>query len=244
MHNHSHDPILENHGTIQEELLCHFPYALFSVALSIIVLSLIAYSGLKVKESRQLFHSFHFLHILFSATGAVLIFRKYSSSWYGALVCGITIPTVFCTLSDTILPFLGGWYLGLDMHFHWCFVSHITTILPFLITGVFNGYVVSSHVMSQQLYYSTTSHFLHIFLSSLASLFYLVSYGFNNWNKHIGFVFMLLIVAVLIPCTLSDIVVPMGFARFTAKKRSSQTTETVCNQDQEASCCMKDCDGK
>lgn len=242
MHNHSHDPVLENHGTIQEELLCHFPYALFSVALSIIMLSLISYSGLKVKESRQLFHSFHFLHILFSATGAVLIFRKYSSNWYGALAIGCLIPSIFCTLSDSLLPFIGGWYLGLEMQLHWCFFSHLSTVLPFLALGVFNGYVVSAHVLSQQLFYSTTSHFLHIFLSSLASLFYLVSYGFDHWNKHMGFVFLTLIVAVLIPCTLSDIVIPMWFARFTKKTITVQESQgaALCNNDLDISCCKKD----
>lgn len=244
MHDHKHDPILENHETLKEELLCHFPYALFSVALSIVVLSLISYTGLKIKESRQLFHSFHFIHILFSATGALLIFRKYSSSWYGSLIAGFGIPIVFCTLSDSLFPFIGGWYLGLDMELHWCFVNHLSTVLPFLIMGVFNGYVVSLHDSGKRLYYSTTSHFLHILFSSLASLFYIVSYGFHAWNKHIGFIFIMLLLAVLIPCTLSDIVVPMWFARFTSKSNKIFAIKNRCNKSEEEECCTEDWNGK
>lgn len=131
MHDHSNETVLENHATVKEELLCHFPYAIFSVALSIIVLSLISYSGLKIKESRQLFHSFHFLHILFSGTGAVLAFRKYSQNIFAALAVGTIVPAIFCTISDSLLPFLGGWYLNLGMHFHWCFFNHFFTVLPF-----------------------------------------------------------------------------------------------------------------
>ena len=177
--------ILENHGTIQEEFLCHFPYAILSVALSIIALSLLSYSGIKIKESRQLFHSFHFLHILFAGTGAVLAFRKFSKNKLAALIVGLSVPTIFCTLSDSFLPFLGGWYLGLDMHFHWCFLKHLDIVVPFLVVGVINGFIVGSHKASMRLYYSASSHFLHIFVSSLASILYLVSYGFAHWSNSI-----------------------------------------------------------
>ena len=51
------------------------------------------------------------------------------------------------------------------------------------------------------------------FVSSLASTFYLVAHGFAHWHTQIGLVFLSLIVAVVIPCTLSDLVVPMTFAR-------------------------------
>jgi len=209
---------LEHHGTILEEFLCHFPYAILSVALSIIALSFLSYFGIKIKESRQLFHSFHFLHILFAGTGTVLAFRKFSKSNLGALITGLAVPTIFCTLSDSLLPFLGGWYLGLGMHFHWCFLKHLNIVVPFLVVGVINGFIVGSHQSSMRLYYSAGSHFLHIFVSSLASILYLVSYGFADWSSSIGFVFLFLIGAVLVPCTLSDLVVPMYFARYEAKR--------------------------
>jgi len=47
----------------------------------------------------------------------------------------------------------------------------------------------------------------------LASAFYMVSSGFGDWIDQIGLVFILLIFAVVIPCTLSDVVVPILFAK-------------------------------
>ena len=41
-------------------------------------------------------------------------------------------------MSDAFLPYLGGKTLGLEMSFHWCFISHIEKILPFLLIGLFS----------------------------------------------------------------------------------------------------------
>ncbi len=43
--------------------------------------------------------------------------------------------------------------------------------------------------------------------------------GFNKWPSVMGLLFVFLIIAVVIPCTISDIIVPSYFARF--KRRSS-----------------------
>jgi integral membrane sensor domain MASE1 len=104
------------------------------------------------------------------------------------------------------------------MHFHWCFVSHLDVVLPFLLVGVFNGWAMSSHPTSSKLFYSVTFHFVHIFVSSMAAMLYLLSFGFYGWGDRMGFVFIFLIFAVLVPCTMSDIVVPMLFARIKPNK--------------------------
>ena len=204
--------VLEHHTTMWHEILCHLPYAIFSVALALIMLTLLS-SVADMKMAHRLFHSFHYLHILFGATGTVLMFRKYSKSKIGSLLVGILIPMVFCTISDTILPFLGGKALGLSMLFHWCFISHLDAVLPFLLMGVLNGWVMSAHEASRQVFYSIGFHFFHIFISSMAAILYLVSFGFDHWWHHMGFVFGYIIAVVLIPCTLADIVVPIIFAR-------------------------------
>ena len=221
------------HHTIIEELLCHLPYAIFSVALSLIILSILSFfnnSG-SVNGAHRLFHSLHFLHLIFAGTGAILTFRKYSKSVLGGLAVGLFVPIVFCTLSDAVLPYFGGRLAGLEMTFHWCFISHLPTVLPFLLVGVLNGWAISSHTSSKALFYSSSSHFIHIFVSSMASVMYLVSFGFDNWADHMGFVFIFLIVAVLTPCTLSDIVMPLWCARIGKTKRvagSSQGMSLCC----------------
>lgn len=225
-HQH-HDTMHEHHAvcgtSLREEISCHLPFAMYSVALSIVAVSILTFMSNETpaffQNSYRLFHSLHFLHLLFAGTGVVLTFRKYSKSVVGTLVVGTVVPAIFCALSDAIMPYIGGKLVGLDMKFHWCLISHIDVVLLFLAAGILNGWVISSHESSKQLHYSTGSHFAHIFVSSMASILYLVSFGFTNWWHSLGFVFGFLLIAVLIPCTVSDLIVPRLCAGFGPLKR-------------------------
>jgi len=62
---------------------------------------------------------------------------------------------------------------------------------------------------------SVFSHGAHVFVSSLASLLYLVSFGFTGWmtDIHLVFpVFLLVVIAVWVPCCISDIAIPVSSA--------------------------------
>jgi len=215
---HAEDKVHEQ--SLTHELLCHFPFAVFAVALSLVFLTLLGYAGASTigHDFHGLFHTLHFLHILFAATGTVIVFRKYGGGMFGALLVGALVPAVFCTLSDAIMPFLGGLLCGIPMHLHFCFRDHLGTILPFLAIGVLNGVVMSFHDREGQERYVSTAHFLHIFISAFASTVYMMSHGFSDWYDHMGFVFIFLLFAVLVPCTLADVVVPAYFGSI-AKKR-------------------------
>lgn len=219
---HSSNTAIASHDSLKDALLCHIPFSLFAVSLSLICVSILTYIGedpiLGALKAGRLFHSLHFMHLLFAGTGVILTYRKYSKSFIGSVLVGVLVPTVFCTLSDAIIPYWGGKLANLDMEFHWCFLSHISTVLPFLAAGLLNGWVISLHSENKHMFYSTWSHFAHIFISSMASVFYLVSFGFDKWYDHFGFVFLFLIVAVIMPCTLSDLVVPMLCAGKRGKK--------------------------
>jgi len=217
-HTHEH--------TVKDELICHLPYAVFSVAFALTILSILSAFSLGVanknlvKQGAQLlFHSLHFMHIVFAATGTIISFSRFSKSIGKALLIGMISPTFFCMLSDAILPYLGGRMLGVPMHFHLCFFSDTAKVIPFLLVGIANGLIMSRHHDSKLGSYAVSSHAVHIFVSSLASTFYLVSHGFTNWYTHIGIVFLLLIGAVVVPCTLSDVVIPISFAKRFGKKR-------------------------
>ncbi len=221
---HSH-----NHS-VYDELICHLPYAIFSVAFGLTILSfisvlLIGSSDPRIikKGAKALFHSFHFMHIVFAATGTIITFRRFSKSIVKATIFGIISPAIFCMLSDAVLPYLGGRMLGIPMHFHICLLSNPLRVLPFLFVGVLNGLVMSKHHSSKQWLYSISSHATHIFISSLASVFYLVSHGFTKWDAHIGNIFLFLIIAVVVPCTLSDVVAPMAVARADKKDEKHST---------------------
>lgn len=217
--NHDHEKsegLLEHHQTFLAEIFCHLPIAIFSVAFGMLILSFISYfdlTGQNHKGAHLLFHNFHFLHLLYAATGAVLTFRRHSKKILLCLIVGFLVPSIFCTLSDAVLPYFSGKLLGVEMHFHWCFIKHFQIVLPFVLIGMLNGWVMSGHPINRQLFYSQGFHFLHIFVSSMAALLYLVSFGFFSWWKDMGTIFIFLILSVLIPCTLSDIIIPMLFAK-------------------------------
>jgi len=211
--------------TVINELICHLPYAVFSVAFALIILSILSAFSLGVlhenlvqQGAELLFHSFHFMHIVFAATGSIIAFSRFSKNIWAALLVGTVSTTFFCMLSDMIFPYLGGRMLGVPMHFHICFVSDTLKVVPFLFVGVSNGLILSKHHDSKLGSYAISSHSAHILVSSLASTFYLVSHGFTNWYAYIGLVFLLLIVAVVVPCTLADVVVPLAIAKRLRKK--------------------------
>lgn len=224
-HSHEKNDVLEHHASVWDELVCHLPFAVFSVALAMVCLSFVSYLDMATGKSLayRLFHNFHYLHIVFAATGTVLVFFKYSKNMILGLLVGIFVPATFCTVSDAFLPYLGGRFVGLDMDLHWCFISHLDVVLPFLLAGIINGLAMSTHPMSRRLFYSFSFHFVHIFVSSMAAILYLISFGFYEWWDRMGFVFVFLVAAVLIPCTMSDVVVPMLFAKTKIKKRNRNT---------------------
>jgi len=224
-HNHGHEH--HHDHSIIGELLHHLPYAIFSVALGLIILSFLDGFGLSdghgeivhgdhrhaANGAHLLFHSFHFLHIIFAMTGSLIMFSRFSTNLFKGIVVSLVSSMFFCTLSDVILPYFAGMMLGVHMHFHLCFYSELHNIIPFYAIGLLNGIVMSKHSSSLKTFYSVGSHFSHILISSLASLFYLVSEGFSNWYPQMGLLYIFLIVAVVVPCTLADVVVPMFFAK-------------------------------
>jgi len=153
------------------------------------------------------------MHIVFAATGTLITYFRFSRNMMGALLVGLIVPSIFCVLSDVVMPYVGGRLLGIDMHWHICFASELHNVLPFLFMGMLNGFVLSRHDMAHQELYSVFSHFTHILVSSFASAFYLIAHGFDTWYLNIGSFFLFLIIVVVVPCTLGDVVVPMFFAR-------------------------------
>ena len=213
---------LDNHscGSLYEEIVCHLPYGIFSVAMCFVVLSLLDYSsGSQVPSAMRnagfngLFHSFHFLHIVFATTGAVITFLRFSNRVIFGLIASVISAAFFCILSDVIMPYLSGKMLGVDVKLHICFYHELHNILPFMIGGLINGLAISKWQQFKQSYYSVCTHFLHVFISALASVFYIVANGLLDWMPYMGILFILLVIMVVLPCTMSDLVIPMLFAR-------------------------------
>jgi len=227
-HNHDHHGHHDEHGghSILQELICHAPYAIFAVALVLAVVLFWSFpssgvlSAVACNGASRLFHGFHFIHIVFSATGVLVTYFRFSHNrnvLRGFIIGGITAASV-CILSDAILPYLGGRILGAPIKFHFCWLYELHNVVPFLLVGLCNGWILSTHHATRQTSYSAISHTAHIIASSFAALFYMISYGFVTWYANLGMVFLVLLVAVVVPCTLSDLVIPMLVARADGKK--------------------------
>lgn len=111
-HNHTHDHVHTGESTVVHELLCHLPYAIYSVAFSLIILSVYSVFTMGLdpamikKGSKALFHSFHFMHIVFAATGTVVTFCRFSKNYFRALIVGIISPTFFVSYLMLYCPML------------------------------------------------------------------------------------------------------------------------------------------
>lgn len=235
-HNHEDQTIWQS---FYHELLHHFPYATLSVALALLLLTLISVfydggsSAHQVASSCShdgcshtsafdvLFHSFHFIHILFATSGTIVTFRRYSDKIALGLLVGTLSSMVFCTLSDVLLPYAAGRLLGIDMDLHICFASELPNILPFLFVGLFNGWVMTQMPEFRTQENSLFLHFLHTFISAMASIFYAVGHGLSDFYSYFGMFYLLMVVAVIFPCTLSDVVAPIFFAKFVSNKKKA-----------------------
>lgn len=218
------------------ELGHHVPYGTLSVAFALMLLSMVAVlfnlsemahhhaggccgsacgmsSGLDI-----LFHSFHFAHILFAASGTMITFYRYSKNLWAGVFIGIVSSVIFCTIADILLPYAAGRLLGVDMELHICFSSELANILPFLGIGVLNGIIIPQGKEEHTEHHSSSLHFVHTFISAMASIFYAIGHGLENFYDYLGMFFLLMLITVVIPCTLSDVVVPVLWARMVNKK--------------------------
>lgn len=91
MNKHSEQREHEHNGTFLGELICHTPYAIFSVAFCLIIVSFISFATLGTmnpklvhKGAKMLFHSFHFMHLIFAGTGVLITFLDFQKMYLRA----------------------------------------------------------------------------------------------------------------------------------------------------------------
>jgi uncharacterized membrane protein YhdT len=196
------------------------------LALAFVLLSVVQFMGRCIPNADQvregygvLFHTFHYLHIVVAVTGAVVMFFRFSRKWVSGILVALLVPTVFCILSDIVLPSVAVRLLGISMEMHICFCEWHdgANLIAFMLIGLLCGLALLQNRSSLYVF-SLASHFMHILASSMAAVFYAVAHGFDRWYEVPGILFVLLFIAVVIPCTLSDVVVPLYVARMRGGK--------------------------
>ncbi|MEK6757976.1 MAG: hypothetical protein AABX88_02500 [Nanoarchaeota archaeon] len=185
---------------ILHELKHHIPFTIFAVTTAIASFFLLHFFN--KQETISLFYSMHEIHLFASAMVTAAMFYRYENNFIRALLIGVTGSIIIGSLSDILVPYLGGIALGLKTSFHLPLIEKPVIILSILFLGSIVGITTK---------FTKFPHAIHIFVSVFASLFYLTLF-----SQPISAIFFLMVsvivfVAVIIPCCMSDIVFPFLF---------------------------------
>jgi len=185
------------------ELKHHAPFTAFATIIAILVILLIQYYFNK-SISENLFEIFHPLHIIASSMVTAGIFYKYKPKILYSILIGMGGAIILGSMSDIILPWLGGNLLTLNTSFHLPLIEKPLIILSSALIGSTMGTVTRTTRMP---------HFIHVFLSVFASLFYLLAFSSGITLFYFIVIFFIILIAVIIPCCVSDILFPFLFLK-------------------------------
>ena len=187
---------------IAKELKEHAPFTALGAATGIIIMVIIVFGNVPSSTSNTIFYTLHPLHVVLSAIVTTAMYMRYRKAkiWIAILI-GWTGSIGIATISDVVIPFLGGSLLNVQMEFHIPFIEEWWVNLLAL-AGIAIGYRKQT---------TRIPHFGHVLLSTWASLFYFTAFGIADWIPLLPFIFLFLFLAVWIPCCTSDIVYPLLF---------------------------------
>jgi hypothetical protein len=195
------------------ELKRHAPFTALGALTGIILMAIVVFVGLSHETSHTTFHVLHPVHILLSALVTTAMYRRYGGNIAAAVGIGFVGSVAICSMSDIVFPYLGGGLLGFPITLHVCLIEHPWLIALSALAGIGIGLLRP---------WTRFSHAGHMLLSTYASLFYLTTWGGPaNWVPLLPLIFLILFVAVWIPCCLSDIVFPLLFVRKGKRRRKT-----------------------
>jgi hypothetical protein len=190
---------------IAYELKRHAPFTALGSITGIIIMVTIVWGNVPSGVSHTFFYTLHPIHVVLSALVTTSMYTRYKKGkiWVAILI-GYTGAIGIATISDAIIPFLGGSLVHVKISFHAPFIEKWWLVNPLALVGITIGY-----------WRPTTKfpHFGHVLLSTWASLFYFTTFGIADWIPLLPFILLFLFLAVWVPCCTSDIVYPLLFVR-------------------------------
>ncbi|MBN2187754.1 MAG: hypothetical protein JW732_09975 [Dehalococcoidia bacterium] len=185
------------------ELARHAPFTAAGAVSGIVIMAIVVLVKTPSNVSETIFYILHPAHVLFSAIVTTAMYKRYSTGkLWAAILIGYTGSVGISTLSDSIIPYLGGESLSINMEFHIGFIEKWWLVNPLAFLGIAIGYLRPT---------TKLPHAAHVFLSTWASLFYFTAFGAAQWLPLLPLIFLFLFLAVWIPCCVSDIVYPHLF---------------------------------
>lgn len=223
------------------ELRAHAPFTLFGAALGVVAMFLFVKASPEV--NRRLFQVFHPGHVILSAIVTASLFKLHETkrSFVAVLIVGYVGAIGVATLSDSVMPFLGESLLGVavpvhgSQHEHEGHDDHVAsdepaddhnhaadqpTGRPRIHLGfIEDWYFVNPAALLGILIawfrpQTKFPHAAHVLVSTWASSFHVLMNTHRELTPMLFFgVFVVLFLAVWLPCCVSDIIVPMLFVR-------------------------------
>lgn len=183
------------------ELKHHAPFTAIATLMAVVVILFIQFVLIK-NVSETAFEILHPAHVIFSGIVTAAIFYKYKKNAFQAIAVGMMGAILIGTLSDVIIPFLGGKLLALDIKLHLPIFEE-----PFIILGsaLFGSVIGISTKITKM------PHFMHVFLSVFASLFYLMAFSAGFSLVYFIAAFFIVFISVVFTACLSDIIFPFFF---------------------------------
>ena len=204
------------------ELKAHSPFTMFGAFTGIILMLL--FRNISHQASYRLFYIFHPAHVVLSAMVTASLFRLHEKTkgFLIVLIVGYVGSIGTATLSDSIIPFFGEDILGVvvptevavhshgheagtnqehEKELHIGFIEEWYIVNPAALLGIVIAYFLPR---------TKLPHAFHILISTWASAAHIMM----NTNQPMTAVlvtgiFIVLFIAVWLPCCFSDIVFPM-----------------------------------
>lgn len=195
--------------TVGKELREHAPFTALGALTGIVIMAAVTHAAVPRSVSGALFWVFHPFHVFLSALFTAGMYKLHGNAklWAIALV-GYFGSIGIATLSDSIVPYLGEWLLGLPRRgVHVGFIEKWWLVNPLAIAGI---------ALACFRPRTKVPHAGHVLLSTWASLFHMMmALGTHPDAVLFVLIAVFLFLAVWVPCCTSDIVFPLLFARQT-----------------------------
>jgi hypothetical protein len=208
------------------ELKAHSPFTLFGASTGIILMLL--FRNISHQASYRLFYIFHPAHVVLSAMVTASLFRLHEKTkgFLIVLIIGYFGSVGIATLSDSILPFFGEEILGAaipmeaavhshghkagsehehERELHIGFIEEWYIVNPAALLGIVIAYFLPK---------SKVPHAFHILISTWASTAHIMMNSQQPVTTMLALgIFIVLFIAVWLPCCFSDILFPMLFVK-------------------------------
>ena len=198
------------------ELKGHMPFTLFGAAVGL--LFMLVFRGVKAETGENLFAIFHPTHVFLSAmvTASLFAIHKKKKNIIVILLIGYFGSIVIATLSDSVIPHIGERIVGMHIpthnHEHGLYLGFLEDwyiVNPAAILGALLAYFWP---------HTKFPHAGHVLLSTWASSSYILMSNASELSiLFVLGIFVVLFIAVWLPCCVSDIVFPLLFVKSDVK---------------------------